>query len=193
METKLRTDERADLRSTDIACHEKQRVRKVHVAVIAQRQRSFVQDPEEQIPEGVTGLLDFIKEDEGELHVFRVILIERFLGEKSVRFPMAKITRRRADEFGDFMTVLKLAAVDLNDSAWIAEKRLGGRLHGACLPGTRRPEEQEVSNRSAIWRKPGEISLISPNDLVDCLFLPYDEAMKFCLKILGLRSSHGGI
>jgi hypothetical protein len=28
---------------------------------------------------------------------------------------------------------------------------------------------------------------------VDCLFLPYDEAMKFCLKILGFRSSHGGI
>src|SRR5260370_29324954 len=143
METKLRTDERTHLSSTDIACHENQRVRKVHFAVIAQGQRSFVQDPEEQIPKGVTRLFDFIKEDEGELHVFCVILIERFLGEKSVRFPMAKITRRRADEFGDFMTVLKLAAIDLNDGAWIAEKRLGGRLHGACLPGTRRPEDRK--------------------------------------------------
>src|SRR6266851_131555 len=90
------------------------------------------------------------------------------------------------------MTVLKLAAVDFNDGARIAEKRLGRRLHGACLPRTRRPEEQEVSNRSAPRREPGEISLISPNDLVDCLFLPYDEAMKFCLKILGFRSSLGG-
>src|SRR6185436_1297994 len=99
----------------------------------------------------------------------------------------------RADEFSNFMTVLKLAAVDLNDGAWIAEERLGGRLHSACLPGPCRPEEQEVSNRSTLRCEPGEISLISPSDLVDCLFLPYDEAMKFCLKILGFRSSRGGI
>src|SRR6266853_6374762 len=91
------------------------------------------------------------------------------------------------------MTVLKLAAIDLNEGARVSEQGLRGRLHCTCLPGTRRPEEQEVSNRSAIWRKPGEISLISPNDLVDCLFLPYDEAMKFCLKILVFRSRDRGI
>src|SRR6266704_838959 len=106
---------------------------------------------------------------------------------------MTQISRGRADEFGNFVTVLKLAAVDFSNSARIAEKRLRRGLDCACLSGTRRPEEQEVSNRSAIWRKPGEISLISPNDLVDRLLLPYNEAMKFCLKIVGLRSSHGGI
>ena len=108
-------------------------------------------------------------------------------------FAMTEMLSIRADEFGDFMTVLKLAAVDFSNSARIAEKRLRRGLHCACFPGTRRPKEQERSNRSAIWRKPGEISLISPNDLVDCLFLPYDEAMKFSLKILSFRSSHGGI
>ena len=82
------------------------------------------------------------------------------------------------------MTVLKLAAIDLNEGARISEQGLRGRLHRACLPRTRRPEEQEVSNRAAIRRKRGEISLISPNDLVNCLFLPYDEAMRFCLKFL---------
>src|SRR5580704_5510467 len=91
------------------------------------------------------------------------------------------------------MTVLKLAAIDLNDAARISEQGLCGRLHCVGLPRTRGPEEQEVSNRPAIGRKPGEISLISPNDLLDCLFLPYDEALKFGLKILGFRSSHCGI
>src|ERR1700681_2301851 len=102
---------------------------------------------------------------------------------------MTQISRGRADEFGNFMTVLKLAAVDFSYSARVAAPRLRRGLYCACLPGTRWPEEQEVSDRSAIWRKPGEISLISPNDLVDCLFLPYDDAMKCRLKILGFRSS----
>jgi hypothetical protein len=37
--------------------------------------------------------------------------------------------------------VLKLAAIDLNDGARISEQGLRGRLHGACLSSTRRPEE----------------------------------------------------
>src|ERR1700720_4358591 len=125
METQLRTDEGTHASSTDIACHENQRVRKVHFAVIAQRQRGFVQDPQEQIPEGVTRLLDFIEQHEAELHRIRMVLIENFLGEHRMRLAMTEIPGRRPDEFGDFMTMLKLAAVDLNDSAWIAEKCLG--------------------------------------------------------------------
>src|SRR5437868_1537820 len=104
-----------------------------------------------------------------------MVLIENFLSEQRMGFAMTKISRGRADKFGDFMTVLKLAAVDFNDSARIAEERLRGRFHGACLPGARRPEEHEGSNRSALRREPGEISLISPDDLVDCLLLPYEE------------------
>src|SRR6266481_1869551 len=146
METELRTGERTHLSSTDIACHENQRVRKVHFAVIAQGQRSFVQDPEEQIPEVVTRLLDFIEQNEAQLQRIRMILIENLLSQHRMRFAMTEISRGRADEFGDFMTVLKLAAVDLNDSPRISEQGLRGRLHCVCLPGTRRPEEQEVSN-----------------------------------------------
>ena len=50
METELRTDERTHFRSAGIACQKNQRVRKVHFAVIAQRQRGLVQDSEERIP-----------------------------------------------------------------------------------------------------------------------------------------------
>ena len=68
-----------------------------------------------------------------------MVLIESILGQPRVGFAVTEISGGRADEFGNFMTVLKLAAIDLNDGAWIAEKRLGGRLHGACLSGLRRP------------------------------------------------------
>src|SRR3954465_8327641 len=91
------------------------------------------------------------------------------------------------------MTMLKLAAVDFNNGARIAEKGLRGRLYRARLPRTRRPEKQEVSNRSALRGEPSQISLIRPDDLVDCLFLPNNEAMKCFIKLLGLRSSRGCI
>jgi len=81
------TDERTHLSSTDMAPHEDSRFRKLHFSVIAQRHCSFVPDPEQKDPERVTRLFDFIKQDECEVHVFRVILIERFLGENSERFP----------------------------------------------------------------------------------------------------------
>jgi len=41
----------------------------------AQRQRGFVQNSEEQIPEGVTGLLDFIEQHKTELQRIRVVLM----------------------------------------------------------------------------------------------------------------------
>src|SRR6266853_1593501 len=97
METQLRTDEGTHLSSTDIACHENQRLRKVHFAVIAQGQRAFVQDPEEQIPEGVTRLLDFIEQNEAQLQRIRMILIENLLGQHRMCFAMTEISRRRSN------------------------------------------------------------------------------------------------
>src|SRR5690349_1624151 len=97
MEAQLRTDERTHLRSTDIARHENQRFRKVHFAVIAQRQCSFVQDPEKKVPERITRLLDFIEQNETELHRIRMVLIENFLGQHRMRFPMIEVSWRRSD------------------------------------------------------------------------------------------------
>lgn len=104
MEAQLRTDERTHLRSTDIARHENQRFRKVHFAVIAQGQRSFVQDPEKKVPERITRLLDFIEQNETELHSFCLVLIESILGKQRVGFAMTEISggvSRRVWRFHD--------------------------------------------------------------------------------------------
>ena len=101
---------------------------------------------------------------------------------------VSEIPWGRSDEFGDFMTVPKLGAIDLDDSAGIADERLRSGFYCACLPGTSGAQEQEVSNRPTDRGQPSEKSLISPDDLVDCFVLSNDEVTKFFLQILRLCS-----
>jgi len=51
----------------------------IHLAIVAQSKRSFVENAEQQIPQRVAGFFDFIKEHEAELDGVRVILIQDFL------------------------------------------------------------------------------------------------------------------
>src|SRR5262249_26690659 len=121
----------------------------IDFSVITQRQRGFIEDSEEKIPERITRLLDFIEQQETQLHGLRVVLIEDLLSQQRVGFTMPEISRWRAYQFGDFVTVLKLGAVDFNHGARITDKRLGGRLNCTCLARTSRTQEQEISDRSA--------------------------------------------
>src|SRR5262245_26899043 len=57
---------------------------------------------------------------------------------------MSDVSRRGADKFGYFVAVLEFRAVDLYEGQRVAEKNLRGRFHQACLPGPRRPEEQQI-------------------------------------------------
>jgi hypothetical protein len=40
---------------------------KIHAPVITQRQRRFIQDSEQQLPKGITRLLDLVKEQKTQL------------------------------------------------------------------------------------------------------------------------------
>jgi len=42
--------------------HEDQRTREIHLAVVAQRERSFVENSQQQIPQCVTGFFDLVKQ-----------------------------------------------------------------------------------------------------------------------------------
>jgi len=92
---------------------------------------------------------------------------------------MTEISRGRSDEFGDFMTVLKLPAIDLNDGARIAEKRLAVASTARVLPVPSRPEEQEVSNPAG---RPARARRDKSDKSERSRGLPlpaYDETMKF--------------
>jgi hypothetical protein len=66
-----------------------------------------------------------------------MMLIDDLLTQYWIGFAMLEISWGRSDQFGDFMTVLKLGAVDFNDSARITDERLRGGFCCACLPGAR--------------------------------------------------------
>src|SRR5690242_502071 len=104
-----------------------------------------------------------------------MVLIKGLLGQQRMGFAMPEISWGRPDQFGDFMTVLKLGAVDFNDGARVIEERLCRGLHCARLPRASGAQEQKVSDRSADRREPSEKSLVSPDDLNDCFVLPNDE------------------
>jgi hypothetical protein len=61
--------------------------------------------------------------------IFRILLVEYFLREESLRLPVAKVTRKGPDQRRDFMTVLIFRAVDFDDRLGIADQRLRGSLH----------------------------------------------------------------
>src|SRR5579875_4028755 len=138
---------------------------------MAERQSRFVENAEQQIPERIARLLDFVEEDEAQLHRVGGVLIDKFMAEQRMRFAMAEISRRRADQLGDFVAVLKLGTVDLDHRALVAEQCLGRGLHRTRLARTGRPQEKEVAYRAAGSRKPGDMHLVDVDDLLNGLLL----------------------
>ena len=97
---------------------------KIHAAVVAERERGFVQNSQQQLPQRVGGFLDFVKQQEADLQLLGVILRERLLRDQRMRFAVPQISRRRADQLGDFVRVLEFGAVDFDHRARIAEQAL---------------------------------------------------------------------
>jgi hypothetical protein len=88
---------------------------------------------------------------------------------------MARVPRRRADQLGDFVTVLELRAVDLEYGARIVSQGFGGCLKDSCFARTRGSEEQKVSNRASGGDQPTQVRLIDTDNLLDCFVLTDDE------------------
>ena len=110
-----------------------------------------------------------------------------------MRFAVAQVSRRRPDQFCDFMAVLKLRAIDLDYGSRVLQQRLGGRLDNASFSRAGRPQEEKVSDRPADRRQSRHVSLISPHDLVNCFLLSNDEVTEFVHQIIRLPSRLGGI
>jgi hypothetical protein len=70
-----------------------------------------------------------------------MILRERFLRDQRMRLAVSQITWGRANQLRDFVRVLELRAIDLNDRARISKQDLGCRFHNARLPRPCRPQE----------------------------------------------------
>lgn len=58
-----------------------------------------------------------------------MVLTERFLGNHRLSLAVTEVAGRRADDLRDFVAVLKLDAIDLNDSLGLAKERLSQGLN----------------------------------------------------------------
>ena len=139
-------DQAVHFGSAEVRGHDDDAARKIDAAVIAERQRGLVENAEQQLPERVRGFFDLVKEQDRELELLGVPLVERFLRQQGMSLAMAEVSRRRADQLGNFVGVLELGAIDLDAGFGVAEERLGDGLDDARLSGAGRPEEQEVAD-----------------------------------------------
>ena len=89
-------------------------------------------------------------------------LVQRFLSQERVGLAMSEVARRRTDQFGDLVRVLKLGAIDLDAGPRIAEQGFRHRFNDAGLTGSGWTKQQEVADRAVGGRHAGEEHLIMP-------------------------------
>src|SRR5678816_1211042 len=100
-----------------------------------------------------------------------------------MRFAMSQISGRRTDQLGDFVAVLELRAVDLDDRARVLEQYFGGSLDDTGFARTRGAQEQKVPDRTSGRVHSRQMHLVDVDDLLDRLILPYDHPMESRLQL----------
>src|ERR1700730_192129 len=91
-----------------------------------------------------------------------------------MRLAVPQISRRRANQFCDFVRMLELRAVSLDHHASVAEQNFSGSLHDARLSRARRTKQQEVAHRAA-WRvQSGAENLVKLDQRLDAFVLAND-------------------
>ncbi len=112
-----------------IGGHKDHASRQIDPAIVTQREGSLVKNAEQELPKRFAGFFDFIEENKGHPRAIGLVLIDCFLRQQRRCFAMTQVSGRRSDEFGDFVAVLKLRAVHLNECTRTAEEDLGRCLN----------------------------------------------------------------
>src|SRR5579871_6007340 len=100
-----------------------------------------------------------------------------------MRFAMAQVSRRRADQLGDLMTVLEFGTVNFSHRPSILKQSLGGCFHGPGFTGSRGAEKEKASNGPAWSIYAGDIHLINVDNLSNCFLLSDNALAEVRLKL----------
>src|SRR5579859_954213 len=136
------------LRAAQVGREKNHRLRQVDAPVVAQSQRGLVENAQKQLPQRIRRFLDFVEKQKRQLDFFRVILRERFLCNQRMRFAMPQVSRRRANQFRDFVRMLEFRAIHFDHRARVAENHFRRSLHHARFARTCRSQKQQVSHRT---------------------------------------------
>ncbi len=185
--------ERFHFFGAEIGSEEDQGAAEVDFAVIAEGEGSFVEDAEQEVPEGVGGLFDLVEEDEAEPDLVGVVLVEHLLAEERVGFAVAEVAGRRADELGDFVAVLEFGAIDFNDGAIGAGEGFGGGFDDPGLAGAGGAEEEEVADGAMRGAEAGEVHLVDIDNLGDGFILADNQLAEAAFERRGFAAGPVGI
>ncbi len=102
-----------------------------------------------------------------ELQLLGMPLVQRLLRKQRMGFAVSEVSGGRADQLGDFVRVLELGAIDLDQGARIAEQALRPGLDHAGFARTGGPEKQQVPNRTVRRIQPRQEHLVDLSDFFD--------------------------
>src|ERR1017187_9331004 len=171
------------LRRTQVRRHNDDALRQNHAPVVAQSQRRLVQNPQQQLPQRIRRLLNFVKQQYRQLQLLGVPLVQRFLRQQGMRLPMSQISRRRTNQLRNLVRMLELRAINLDARPRVPKQRLGHGLDHARLARSRGPQKQQVSHRTSRRIQPREKHLIDFDDLFDGCILPHNAAAQGGIKL----------
>src|SRR5262249_45920467 len=183
----------AHLARAQVRRHDHDRAGEIDAAVVTQRQRGFVEDAEQQLPERVGGLFDLVEEHQAQFGHLGVRAIEVLLRQHRRSLTVSEVARRRTDQFRYLVRMLKLCAIDLCDQVGVAKEDLGGGLDYPRLARTRRPEEEQCSDRAARMSQARQKDLIQAGDASYSAILSDDQRGKFVLEFLSGRAFQVGV
>src|SRR5215467_9479948 len=106
-----------------------------------------------------------------------------------MRLPMSEVPGRRSDQFGDFVGMLELGAIDLDASAAVSKQSFGHGLDHTRLARSGGPEKQQVSHGTSRRIQSRQEHLIDLHYLFDCLVLSHDPATKGAFEFSGIVAS----
>ena len=147
-----------------IAGEEHQALFEIDRGVVAQPQDAFVQHAQQQARHGGRGFFDFVEQHQRQVALLAGHGVELLLGQHGLGFAMAQVAGRRADQLGDFVLHLELAAIHLEHVLLAAVQDFGQRFHGFGLARAGRSQQQEDAHRAAFRREAGLEHLDVGND-----------------------------
>src|SRR5262249_36345832 len=106
---------------------------------------------------------------------------------------MPEISGWRANQLGNFVTMLKFSAIDFDQRAGISKQALGHGLDHPGLPRPSRAQKEKVAYRTARWIKPCKEHLVDFCNFFNRRLLTNDPAAQIAFKILRVTAPACGI
>ena len=153
LEAELGVDFAQHLPRAQVAGEEHQALFEVDRGVVAQPQNALVQHAHQQARHGRRGLFDFVEQHQREAALLAGDGIQLLLREHGLGFAVAQVAGRRADELGDLVLHLELAAIHLEHVLFAAVQHVGQRFHGLGLARAGGAQQQEHPDGTALRRQ----------------------------------------